>query len=297
MPGPRRCSRQTWHSLDVPVEGPSDSGMDPACSAESRKPSACGMGERRITTPSGPTTGSERTGDLMHVADDAEHVGELLGLYHLDELDAEAAAAVRAHLDSCEACRDEAAEVCDLLGALALLADERDAIVNEYGALGTSVPPAFPQRFAPVEEPEDGSGQRRGMPWPHRPRWFGRKQASDSPATTPPAVTPVTIAPATTPPLPASSASAPPSEPAKRPAGTPADPPPAANSPQNATTAATPATSSTAVALPAVEPAEPPAARTPPPAAVGRNASVGSPAVPRRAPTGQRHRPTESRPW
>ncbi|WP_373688943.1 zf-HC2 domain-containing protein [Verrucosispora sioxanthis] len=261
--------------------------MDPACSAESRKPSACGMGERRITTPSGPTTGSERTGDLMHVADDAEHVGELLGLYHLDELDAEAAAAVRAHLDSCEACRDEAAEVCDLLGALALLADERDAIVNEYGALGTSVPPAFPQRFAPVEEPEDGSGQRRGMPWPHRPRWFGRKQASDSPATTPPAVTPVTIAPATTPPLPASSASAPPSEPAKRPAGTPADPPPAANSPQNATTAATPATSSTAVALPAVEPAEPPAARTPPPAAVGRNASVGSPAVPRRAPTGQ----------
>ncbi|TQJ23583.1 hypothetical protein FBZ33_3889 [Micromonospora sp. A202] len=79
------------------------------------------------------------------------HVADLLALYHLDALDRRSAEQVGRHLQSCQQCRAAATEVCETLAALALLSDDRDHLLNRYGALGTAVPPAFPARFAPQE--------------------------------------------------------------------------------------------------------------------------------------------------
>ncbi|WP_433650045.1 hypothetical protein ACQP2C_26520 [Micromonospora zamorensis] len=79
------------------------------------------------------------------------HVANLLALYHLDALDRRSAEQVGRHLQSCQQCRAAATEVCETLAALALLSDDRDHLLNRYGALGTAVPPAFPARFAPQE--------------------------------------------------------------------------------------------------------------------------------------------------
>lgn len=79
------------------------------------------------------------------------HVADLLALYHLDALDRRSAEQVGRHLQSCQQCRAAATEVCETLAALALLSDDRDHLLNRYGALGTAVPAAFPARFAPQE--------------------------------------------------------------------------------------------------------------------------------------------------
>ncbi|MEU1395491.1 zf-HC2 domain-containing protein [Micromonospora zamorensis] len=78
-------------------------------------------------------------------------MADLLALYHLDALDRRSAEQVGRHLQSCQQCRAAATEVCETLAALALLSDDRDHLLNRYGALGTAVPPAFPVRFAPQE--------------------------------------------------------------------------------------------------------------------------------------------------
>lgn len=85
------------------------------------------------------------------VSDTDAHVADLLALYHLDALDRRSAEQVGRHLQSCQQCRAAATEVCETLAALALLSDDRDHLLNRYGALGTAVPPAFPARFAPQE--------------------------------------------------------------------------------------------------------------------------------------------------
>ncbi|WP_422747610.1 zf-HC2 domain-containing protein [Micromonospora sp. WMMD1219] len=82
------------------------------------------------------------------------HVADLLALYHLDALDRRHGEQVGRHLESCRQCRAAATEVCQVLAALALLGDDKDQLLNLYGALGTAVPPAFPARFAP-QEPAD----------------------------------------------------------------------------------------------------------------------------------------------
>ncbi|WP_328382021.1 zf-HC2 domain-containing protein [Micromonospora zamorensis] len=79
------------------------------------------------------------------------HVADLLALYHLDALDRRSGEQVGRHLQSCPQCRAAATEVCETLAALALLSDDRDHLLNRYGALGTAVPAAFPARFAPQE--------------------------------------------------------------------------------------------------------------------------------------------------
>ncbi|MBQ1038680.1 zf-HC2 domain-containing protein [Micromonospora sp. C81] len=79
------------------------------------------------------------------------HVADLLALYHLDALDRRSAEQVGHHLQSCQQCRAAATEVCETLAALALLSDDRDHLLNRYGALGAAVPAAFPARFAPQE--------------------------------------------------------------------------------------------------------------------------------------------------
>jgi len=90
------------------------------------------------------------------------HVTDLLALYHLDVLDRRRAEQAGRHLESCGDCRLAATEVCETLAALALLSDERDDLLNAYGALGAAKPPAFPARFAPPEPPgEPGSIVRR----------------------------------------------------------------------------------------------------------------------------------------
>ncbi|MFF0467406.1 zf-HC2 domain-containing protein [Micromonospora zamorensis] len=111
------------------------------------------------------------------MADGTEHVEELLGLYYLDQLDAASAQRVRAHLDACATCRDEAAQVCEVFGAMALLLDDREELASMYGALGTSVPPAFPARFTPIEEPQE---PRSRIGWPHRSRRPGRQRPTES---------------------------------------------------------------------------------------------------------------------
>lgn len=129
------------------------------------------------------------------MADGTEHVEELLGLYYLDELDAASAQRVRAHLDACATCRDEATQVCEVLGAMALLLDDREELASMYGALGTSVPPAFPARFTPIEEPEEA---RSRIGWPHRSRRPDRHRPTESAAgTDAPAPEPAPSAPAT----------------------------------------------------------------------------------------------------
>lgn len=87
------------------------------------------------------------------------HVADLLALYHLDALDRRSGEQVGRHLQSCHECRAVATEVCETLAALALLSDDRDHLLNLYGALGTAAPPAFPARFAPPEL----VGQPRGV--------------------------------------------------------------------------------------------------------------------------------------
>lgn len=115
------------------------------------------------------------------MADGTEHVEELLGLYYLDELDVASAQRVRAHLDACGTCCDEAAQVCEALAAMALLLDDREGLASMYGALGTSVPPAFPARFAPIEESEE---PRTRIGWPPRSRRSGRSRPTESAALT-----------------------------------------------------------------------------------------------------------------
>ncbi|WP_306204559.1 zf-HC2 domain-containing protein [Actinoplanes sp. RD1] len=164
------------------------------------------------------------------MADDAGHVEELVGLYHLGELGPASAARVREHLETCGRCRDEAAAVCDLLGALALLTEERQTLANAYGALGTAVPPAFPERFAPVEEPEDEPGPRRRVPWPHRPR---RTDPAPAAGPAPVAAQPAAPPPAAPPPAAEPPPSAPPA-PAPRVVAAPASPGPSAASTEQA---------------------------------------------------------------
>ncbi|WP_422747587.1 hypothetical protein [Micromonospora sp. WMMD1219] len=83
--------------------------------------------------------------------DGTGHVKESLGLYYVDELDAASAQGLCAHLDACVTCRDEAAQVCESLAAMALLLDDREKLANMYGALGTSVPPAVAPAIAVAE--------------------------------------------------------------------------------------------------------------------------------------------------
>ncbi|MFG1893055.1 zf-HC2 domain-containing protein [Micromonospora zamorensis] len=94
-------------------------------------------------------------------------MADLLALYHLDALDRRSAEQVGRHLQSCQQCRAAATEVCEALAALALLSDDRDHLLNRYGALGTAAPPAFPARFAPQESagpphraPQETDGRR-----------------------------------------------------------------------------------------------------------------------------------------
>ncbi|MET7704726.1 hypothetical protein [Micromonospora sp. NPDC005413] len=89
------------------------------------------------------------------------HVADLLALYHLDALDRRSGEQVGRHLQSCQQCRAAATEVCETLAALALLSDDRDHLLNLYGALGTAVPPAFPARFAPQEPPREQASPPR----------------------------------------------------------------------------------------------------------------------------------------
>ncbi|MET8118526.1 hypothetical protein [Micromonospora sp. NPDC005189] len=89
------------------------------------------------------------------------HVADLLALYHLDALDRRSGEQVGRHLQSCQQCRAAATEVCETLAALALLSDDRDHLLNLYGALGTAAPPAFPARFAPQEPPREQAGPQR----------------------------------------------------------------------------------------------------------------------------------------
>ncbi|MET8118533.1 zf-HC2 domain-containing protein [Micromonospora sp. NPDC005291] len=198
------------------------------------------------------------------MADGTEHVEELLGLYYLDQLDAASAQRVRSHLDACATCRDEAAQVCEMLGAMALLLDDREELASMYGALGTSVPPAFPARFTPIEEPEE---PRSRIGWPHRSRRPDRHRPTESAAVTDaPAPEPAPSAPATrTAVAPAMQAPAPtlppaapvlPDAPPAAPAAAPAAPAaaPAAPAPVHARPAAVPAA---APALPAVSLAVP----------------------------------------
>ncbi|MFI6269770.1 zf-HC2 domain-containing protein [Micromonospora zamorensis] len=189
------------------------------------------------------------------MADGTEHVEELLGLYYLDELDAASAQRVRAHLDACGTCRDEAAQVCESLAAMALLLDDRERLASMYGALGTSVPPAFPARFAPVEEPEE---PRSRIGWPPRSRRSGRSRPTESAALTDaPAPEPAPPAPTTrTAVAPAKETSAPtvpPAVPPAAPAVPPAAPPARPAAPAGrAVPAAAPAAPAAAPALPAV---------------------------------------------
>ncbi|TQJ23588.1 putative zinc finger protein [Micromonospora sp. A202] len=181
------------------------------------------------------------------MADGTEHVEELLGLYYLDELDVASAQRVRAHLDACGTCRDEAAQVCEALAAMALLLDDREGLASMYGALGTSVPPAFPARFAPIEEPEE---PRSRIGWPPRSRRSGRSRPTESAALTDaPAPEPAPPAPTTrTAVAPAKETSAP-TVPTAAPAAPPANPAAPAG---RAVPAAAPAAPATAPALPAV---------------------------------------------
>ncbi|MEU7919284.1 zf-HC2 domain-containing protein [Micromonospora zamorensis] len=196
------------------------------------------------------------------MADGTEHVEELLGLYYLDELDVASAQRVRAHLDACGTCRDEATQVCEALAAMALLLDDREGLASMYGALGTSVPPAFPARFAPIEEPEE---PRSRIGWPPRSRRSGRSRptesaaVTDAPAPKPPPPAPTTrtaVAPAketsapTVPPaVPTGAPAAPPAAPTVPPAAPPAKPAAPAG---RAVPAATPAAPAAAPALPSV---------------------------------------------
>nr|WP_246381729.1 zf-HC2 domain-containing protein [Micromonospora jinlongensis] len=177
----------------------------------------------------------------------------MLGLYYLDELDAASAQRVRAHLDACVTCRDEAAQVCEALAAMALLLDDREGLASMYGALGTSVPPAFPARFAPIEEPE---APRSRIGWTHRSRRSGRSRPTESAAVT------------------------------DAPAPEPAPPPPTtrtAAAPAKETSAPTvpPAAPTAAPSVPPVGPTVPPAAPAAPPA---KPAAPAGHAVPAAAP-------------
>ncbi|MFI6257045.1 zf-HC2 domain-containing protein [Micromonospora zamorensis] len=208
------------------------------------------------------------------MADGSEHVEELLGLYYLDELDVASAQRVRAHLDACGTCRDEAAQVCEALAAMALLLDDREGLASMYGALGTSVPPAFPARFAPIEEPEE---PRSRIGWPPRSRRSGRSRPTESAALTDaPAPEPAPPAPTTrTAVAPAKETSAPMVPPAVPPAA-PAVPP------------AAPAVPPAGPAVPPAGPAVPPAAPAAPPAnpaaPAGRAVLAAAPAAPAAAP-------------
>jgi hypothetical protein len=101
------------------------------------------------------------------------HVANLLALYHLDVLDRRREQSVGWHLKSCGECRAAAVEVCETLAALALLADDRDELLNAYGALGTAVPPSFPARFAPQEPPPAPQGLTRRLNLAQQTRRFG----------------------------------------------------------------------------------------------------------------------------
>ncbi|MET7704719.1 zf-HC2 domain-containing protein [Micromonospora sp. NPDC005413] len=194
------------------------------------------------------------------MADGTEHVEELLGLYYLDELDAASAQRVRAHLDACATCRDEATQVCEVLGAMALLLDDREELASMYGALGTSVPPAFPARFTPIEEPEE---PRSRIGWPHRSRRPDRHRPTESAAgTDAPAPEPAPSAPATrTAVAPAMQAPAPTVPPAAPvlPDAPSAVPPagPAAPAPAPAAPAAAPALRAVSLRVPTVAPVVP----------------------------------------
>ncbi|WP_433650038.1 zf-HC2 domain-containing protein [Micromonospora zamorensis] len=199
------------------------------------------------------------------MADGTEHVEELLGLYYLDELDVASAQRVRAHLDACGTCRDEAAQVCEALAAMALLLDDREGLASMYGALGTSVPPAFPARFAPIEEPEE---PRSRIGWPPRSRRSGRSRPTESAA--------LTDAPA---PEPAPPEPAPPA-PTTRTAVAPAKETSAPTVPPAAPTAA-PAAPPAGPTMPPAAPAAPPAK---PAAPAGRAVPAAAPAAPAAAP-------------
>lgn len=88
----------------------------------------------------------------MQVADfagDEPHVADLLGLYYLDSLDPSEGRRIEHHLQSCAACRAAADETCEAIAALALLGDERDKLLDDYGALNRTggAPPAQFARF------------------------------------------------------------------------------------------------------------------------------------------------------
>lgn len=228
------------------------------------------------------------------MADGTEHVEELLGLYYLDQLDAASARRVRAHLDACATCRDEAAQVCEVFGAMALLLDDREELASMYGALGTSVPPAFPARFTPVEEPEE---PRSRIGWPHRPRRPDRHHPTESAAVTDaPASEPEPPAPATrtavAPAMPAPAPAVPvppaapvlPDAPPAAPTTTPTAPTTATTVPTTAPTTA-PSVPTAAPALPAVSLAVPTVAPVVPAAAPAVTAGpAAAPMRPKNAP-------------
>ncbi|MEU4398195.1 zf-HC2 domain-containing protein [Micromonospora orduensis] len=210
------------------------------------------------------------------MADGTEHVEESLGLYYLDQLDAASARRVRAHLDACATCRDEAAQVCEVFGAMALLLDDREELASMYGALGTSVPPAFPARFTPVEEPEE---PRSRIGWPHRPRRPGRHHPTESAAVTD------EPAPEPAPPAPATRPAVAPAMPAPTPTPTPTPPAPAPVPPATpvlpdappATPTTAPTAPTTATAVPTTAPSVPTAAPALP--AVSLAVPAATPAV------------------
>jgi hypothetical protein len=78
-----------------------------------------------------------------------DHVGSLLMLYHLGELSEAEAAPMLVHLEECAACRTAQAQMCEVLGLLAMLATEPGMVAE----LGMVTGPGMVTDFGMVAEP------------------------------------------------------------------------------------------------------------------------------------------------
>ena len=104
---------------------------------------------------------------MADFAGDQPHVAHLLGLYYLDSLDPSQGDGIERHLQSCAACRATAEETCEAIAALALLNDERDELLDNYGALnrrGGAAPAPFARFFGPETPGDSGPLIQAGRP-------------------------------------------------------------------------------------------------------------------------------------
>ena len=104
---------------------------------------------------------------MADFAGDQPHVAHLLGLYYLDSLDPSQGDDIERHLQSCAACRTTAEETCEAIAALALLNDERDELLDNYGALnrrGGAAPAPFARFFGPETPGDSGPLIQAGRP-------------------------------------------------------------------------------------------------------------------------------------